>query len=79
MLIAVAPRVALACYRSGPVRVFPELIAFCGEAIDEILDGELSMPGSHRRYLQGFVSRDSRARPVPGLNNIPIAIDRNRL
>jgi hypothetical protein len=54
---------------------FPEPIPFC----DEILDRNLSMPGSHGRCLRGFVSGDSRARTVPGAQNIPIAIDRNEL
>jgi hypothetical protein len=56
--------------------VFPELIPFCGEEIEEIPDRDLSMPGSHGRYLKGFVSGDSRARKVPGAQNIPTAIDR---
>ena len=46
--------------------VFPELIPFCGEESNEILDRGLSMPGSHERGLRGFVSSDSRARTVPG-------------
>ena len=59
--------------------VFPEPIPFCGEEGDEILDRDLSMPGSHGRCLRGFVSSNSRARTVPGAQNIPIAIDRNGL
>jgi hypothetical protein len=50
-----------------------------GEEIDEIPDRYLSMPGSHGRYLKGFVSGDSRGRKVPGVQNIPTAIDRKRL
>src|ERR1700739_1383407 len=34
---------------------------------------------SHKRYLKGFVSGDSRARKVAGAQDIPIAIDRKTL
>src|SRR5215469_17349186 len=34
--------------------VFPEPIPFCGEETDEILDRNLSMPGSHGRCLVSF-------------------------
>jgi len=59
--------VDLACHGSCPINVFAELIPFCGEEIDEILDGELSMPGSHGRYLKGVVSGGFRARTGPRL------------
>jgi hypothetical protein len=57
--------IGLPCYGSGPISVFPEPIPFCGEEIDEILDRDLSVPGSHGRSLKGFVSGDSRARTSP--------------
>jgi hypothetical protein len=78
MLIAVAPRMDrsrllwIVSYQCVP-RTHP----ICGEEIDEIPDRDLSR--SHGRYLKGFVSGDSRARKVPGAQNIPTAIDRNRL
>jgi hypothetical protein len=45
--------------------VFPELIPFCGEEIDEIPDRDLSR--SHGRYLKGFVSVTLGRVKSPGL------------
>jgi len=46
--------------------VSPFMDRFCGGGIDEILDRDLSIPGSHGRYFKGFVSGDSRTRTLPG-------------
>ena len=60
-------------------RVFPERIAFCGEEIDEILDADVINAWITRAIFARFRFRDSRARTVPAAQNIPIAIDENRL
>jgi hypothetical protein len=61
-LIAVAPRMdRLRLFWTVSYQVYsPNPSHFVDEEGDEILDRDLSMPGSHGRYLKGFVSGDSR-------------------